>query len=188
MGVILSAADSLEWASRLTGRSAADLSDGDLAAPGRTLFLPYLGGERTPHNDAAVRGALLGLEHATEAQQLGRAVMEGVAFALRDSLDAIRATGTPVATLLAAGGGARSTLWLRIVATALDMPLEVPSGGAFGAALGAARLAMMADGAGPDVAAPPPVAEVIEPDADLTEAFAEAHGRYRDAYDAVRRF
>ena len=188
MGVILAAADSLEWAARLTGRPAADLAQGDLAAPGRTLFLPYLGGERTPHNDAAVRGALLGLEHVTEAPQLARAVMEGVAFAVRDGFDAIRATGSPVERLLAVGGGARSALWLRMIATTLGMPLDVPAGGAFGAALGAARLAMMADGADASIAAAPPIAETIEPDPALADAFAEAHGRYRAAYGAVRGF
>ena len=156
MAVILAATDSLEWAARLTGRRTADLARGEMAPPGRALFLPYLGGERTPHNDASIRGAALGLSHATDAAALGRAAMEGVAFALRDGLDAVRAAGTTVESLLAVGGGAQSDLWLRIVATAVEMPLEVPSGGAFGAALGAARLAMMADGAGTGVAAPPP--------------------------------
>ncbi|MEL6585839.1 MAG: xylulokinase, partial [Pseudomonadota bacterium] len=164
MGVILSATDSLEWAARVTGRSAAELSIGDMTAPGRALFLPYLGGERTPHNDAAVRGALLGIEHATDATALARAVMEGVAYAFRDSYDALRSTGTPVDRLLAVGGGARSILWLRMIATLLGHPLEVPKDGAFGAALGACRLAMMADGAGPEVATAPEIATTVEPD------------------------
>ncbi|WP_308916153.1 xylulokinase [Jannaschia sp. LMIT008] len=186
MGVILAAADSLEWAATLTGRTAADLGSVPMAPPGRTLFLPYLGGERTPHNDAAVRGAALGLEHATGAEALGRAVMEGVAFAFRDSLDALRGTGTRVDDLLAVGGGAASETWLRMVATALDMPLSVPAGGAFGAALGACRLAMMADGAGVDVAAPPPVERVVEPAGDLRGAYDDAQARYRAAYAAVK--
>jgi xylulokinase len=185
MGVILAATDSLEWASRLTGVSAADLAAGEIAAPGRPLYLPYLGGERTPHNDAQSRGMILGLEHATDAQALGRAVLEGVAFAFRDSLDALGATGTKADRLLAVGGGARSHLWLQIIATALDAPLEVPSEGAFGAALGACRLAMMADGAGQEVAAAPAIERVVEPSAGLAEAFAEAQTRYRSAYAAA---
>jgi xylulokinase len=185
MGVILACTDALEWAARLTGRKAGDLTAVKSAAPGRTLFLPYLGGERTPHNDAGLRGALLGLEHATDADALGRAVMEGVAFALRDCLDALRAAGTPVDRLLAVGGGSRSEEWLRIVATALDMPLHLPEGGAFGAALGACRLAMMADGRD-DVAEAPPTRRVIEPDPALRGAFDAGHDRFRKAFDVTR--
>jgi xylulokinase len=150
------------------------------------LFLPYLGGERTPHNDAEIRGALLGIEHATDARALGRAVMAGVTHAIRDCLDALRGTGTEIESLLAVGGGAASETWLRMVATVLDLPLEVPEGERFGAALGACRLAMMSDGAGAGVAAPPPVARVIEPDRDLTAAYADAQARYRTAYGRTR--
>ncbi|CUH39890.1 Xylulose kinase [Jannaschia seosinensis] len=186
MGVILNCTDSLEWAARLTGRDAGALASGDLMPPGRPLFLPYLGGERTPHNDAGVRGSLLGIEHATDAAALGRAVMEGVAFALRDNLDALRGTGTPIERLLAVGGGARSETWLRMIATVLDMPLHLPRDGQFGAALGACRLAMMADGAGSDVAEAPPIDRVIEPDPDLRDAFTEGHARFKAAYAPTR--
>ncbi|UWQ21933.1 xylulokinase [Jannaschia sp. W003] len=185
MGVILAATDSLEWAARLTGRPAAELASGEVAAPGRPLFLPYLGGERTPHDDAGVRGMLLGLEHATDAAALGRAVMEGVAFAFRDALDALAATGTRADRLLAVGGGARSETWLGIVANALELPLEVPEGGAFGAALGACRLAMMADGAGRAVLHPPRTARTVEPDPALGDAYRAAQARYRAAYAAA---
>ncbi|MEM7642929.1 MAG: xylulokinase [Pseudomonadota bacterium] len=185
MGVILSCTDSLEWAARLTGQDAATLTSGDLEAPGRPLFLPYLGGERTPHNDADVRGTLLGIEHGTDAQALARAVMEGVAYAIADSLDALRATGTPIERLLAVGGGARSDLWLQMIATTLDLPLHVPKDGQFGAALGACRLAIMADGA-TDVADAPPIDHVVEPDATLTDAFAEGHARFKAAYAPTR--
>jgi xylulokinase len=188
MGVILAAADSLEWAARVTGRPATELASGELAAPGRPLFLPYLGGERTPHNDAAARGALLGLEHATDAGALGRAVLAGVAFAVADCADALRATGTGFERLWAVGGGARSRLWLRMIATLLGVPLQVPAGEGHGAALGAARLAMMADGAGPEAAEPPGAAEAVEPEAALADAFAEGHERYRAAYRATREF
>ena len=186
MAVILAAADAMEWAARLTGRPAAELASGALRPPGRALFLPYLGGERTPHNDAGVRGLLAGIEHATDAAALGRAVMEGVAFAFRDGLDALTAAGTPVEGLMAVGGGARSDAWLEVVATALDRPLEVAAGASHGGALGAARLAMMADGAGPEVAAPPPVARVVEPARGMADAFAEGQARYRRAYAAAR--
>ncbi|MBM2575924.1 xylulokinase [Jannaschia sp. Os4] len=186
MGVILAATDALEWAARLTGRAAAELASADIAAPGRTTFLPYLGGERTPHNDAALRGTLLGIDHATDAAALGRAVMEGVAFALRDCRDALAATGTEIGPLLAVGGGARSEGWLRMVATALDHPLEVAAGASHGAALGAARLARMAGGAGAEVAAPPRIERVVEPVADLRGAYEDGVARYRAAHAATR--
>ncbi|MEM8850352.1 MAG: xylulokinase [Pseudomonadota bacterium] len=185
MGVILACTDSLEWAARLTGQDAATLTGGDLRPPGRPLFLPYLGGERTPHNDAEVRGTLLGIEHATDAQALGRAVMEGVAFTFRDSLDALRATGTPIERLLAVGGGSRSDTWLKMIATTLDLPLHVPKDGQFGAALGACRLAMMADGA-TDVADALPIERVIEPDRTLFAAFTDGHARFKAAYAPTR--
>lgn len=190
MGVILSAADSLSWLGRLLGRDVGDLmaNPGPMRAPGRTLFLPYLGGERTPLNDAAIRGAFLGLEHATDARDATRAVLEGVAFALADCRDALAATGTRLDHLIAVGGGSRSRAWLEIVATALGVPVQVPTGGETGAAFGAARLGMMAaTGAGAEIATPPALSVTVEPDPDLVPAFHEGHDRFRAARDAVGR-
>ena len=104
------------------------------------MFLPYLGGERTPHGDAAVRGALVGLTHASGPAELARAVMQGVAFAFRDSRDALASAGTTLERAYAIGGGARSDWWLSMIATALDLPLDVAADGDYGAGLGAARL------------------------------------------------
>lgn len=188
MGVILAATDALNWLSRLTGQSAAALTSGHgaLTAPGRTLFLPYLGGERTPHNDSAIRGQFLHLDHATDAQAAARAVMQGVAFAFADCRDALGATGTHIHRALAIGGGARSDDWLRILATTLGFSLDVPAQGEFGAALGAARLAMMACGAGADIATTPPLSHSVDPDTALQPAFAEGLARYRAAYRAIK--
>ncbi|QUS36056.1 xylulokinase [Falsirhodobacter algicola] len=189
MGVILSATDSLNWYARMVGQGAAELTKGlgPLQAPGRPLFLPYLGGERTPLNDAALRGAFLGLEHATDTAAGTRAVLEGVAFALRDCRDALASTGTELRSLIAVGGGSRSEYWLAAIATALDVPVGVPAAGDFGGAFGAARLALMAaTGAGTEVLTPPPLARQIAPDAALAAAFAEGHARHRAARDAVR--
>ncbi|MEO0680816.1 MAG: xylulokinase [Pseudomonadota bacterium] len=191
MAVILSAADSLTWLSGLTGRSAEALTAGlgPARAPGRTLFLPYLGGERTPLNDAAIRGAFAGLEHATDAEAAARAVLEGVCFALRDGQDALAATGTRPARLIALGGGARSDAWLSILACALDLPVEAPAATAGGAALGAARLAMMACGAGPEVVAPPRAERRFAPDPLLRAAFEAGHARHvaaRETLGALR--
>jgi xylulokinase len=189
MGVILAATDALNWLARLTGQSPAELTRdlGPVQAPGKTLFLPYLGGERTPHNDAHVRGQFLHLDHATDAKAAARAVLEGVAFAFADCRDALAATGTRIDRALALGGGAKSDHWLQILATTLDITLDVPKDGDFGAALGAARLGMMAaTGAGAEIATPPPTARSIAPDRGLTAAFADQHQRYRAAYDLLK--
>ncbi len=189
MGVILAATDALNWFARLTGADAAALTAGlgPLRAPGKTVFLPCLGGERTPLNDAAIRGAFIGLEHATDRAAATRAVLEGVTFALRDCRDALAATGTTFDSLLAVGGGSRSEYWLQVIATALDMPVTLPVAGDFGGAFGAARLAIMAaTGAGAEIAAPPETARVIQPDAHLRDAFDAAHDRYRAAQSAIK--
>jgi xylulokinase len=189
MGVILAATDALEWLARLTGQTAAQLTRdlGPVQAPGRPLFLPYLGGERTPHNDAAIRGQFLHLDHATDARAATRAVLEGVAYAFADCRDALGATGTTIARALAIGGGAKSDYWVQVLASALGFALDVPKDGDFGAALGAARLAVMAaTGAGAEIATQPPIARTVDPDQTLAPAFAEGHARYRAAYTALR--
>ena len=189
MGVILAAADALNWYARAVGETASALTGGlgRLKAPAKTLFLPYLGGERTPHNDARVRGAFLHLDHATDRAALTRAVLEGVTFAFRDSYDALTGTGTHIRRLIGVGGGSKSDYWVQAVATALGLPIEMPVQGDFGAAFGAARLGMMAaTGQGAEVATPPTIARTIQPDLALTPAFAEAHLRYRAAYRAIK--
>ena len=190
MGVILAATDALNWFARLLGTDAAALTDslGPLQAPGRTRFLPYLGGERTPLNDASIRGAFLDLDHATDAPAATRAVLEGVAFALADCRDALADTGTAIDSLLALGGGSRSAYWVAALATALDLPIDIPRDGEFGAAFGAARLgAMAATGAGAEIAPRPPIARTVAPQADLVAAFAEGHARHAAAREAVQR-
>jgi len=188
MGVILSATDALNWYAGLVGADAAALTAdlGPLRAPGHALFLPYLGGERTPLNDSDIRAAFLFLDHGTDRAAATRAVLEGVAFALRDCQEALAATGTRIETLLAVGGGSRSDYWLRVLATALDTVIDVPVAGDFGGAFGAARLAQMAaTGGGAELAPPPPIARSVEPDAALTDAFAEGHARFVTARDSL---
>ncbi|MWD26861.1 xylulokinase [Aquicoccus sp. SCR17] len=191
MGVILSATDSLNWLGRATGERPADLSamlPDRIAGPGRVRFLPYLSGERTPHNDADIRGAFLGLGQETGQEDLTRAVMEGVAYALMDSYAAIRATGTELTSVLAIGGGSASRYWLELIATVTGLSLDLPEQGDFGAALGAARLAICgATGADPDsVMTRPAVRETIAPRADLTDLYAAGYDKYRATYQAIR--
>jgi len=189
MGVILAATDALNWFGRFVGQDAAGLTAGlgALNAPGKPLFLPYLGGERTPLNDAAIRGSFMGLEHATDTAAGTRAVLEGVTFAIRDCRDALAATGTRIDRLLAVGGGARSDYWLSAIATALNVPVDLPVAGDFGGAFGAARLGMMAaTGAGAEIATRPKIARSLDPVAALTDAFDAGHARFRAAQTALR--
>lgn len=189
MGVVLAAADALNWFARLAGSDAGRLTSGlgPLVAPGNVRFLPYLGGERTPLNDAGIRGAFIGLEHATDQSAATRAVLEGVAFAIRDCRDALGVTGTRITKLLAVGGGSKSEYWLSVIATALDTPVLVPVSGDFGGAFGAARLAIMATtGAGAEIASMPSIRRSIDPDPVLVAAFDSGHARYRAAQSAIK--
>lgn len=191
MGVILSATDSINWLANLTGKDASVLTGAlgtDLKAPGPVTFLPYLSGERTPHNDAAIRGAFTGLGHESDSTALAKAVVEGVAFAVRDSLEALRKAGTELGRVTAVGGGSRSAYWLKVIATTLGMPVDIPAEGDFGAAFGAARLGFIAaEGADPFLVCQPPVTErTIEPDAALADAFANAYETYKRHYPAIK--
>lgn len=191
MGVILSATDALNWHSRITGASAADLTaelGETLKAPTGVTFLPYLSGERTPHNDASIRGTFAGLGHESDRVALTQAVLEGVSFAIRDSLEALRLAGTTLTRVTAIGGGSRSRYWLKSIATALSLPVDVPADGDFGAAFGAARLGLIAaTGSDPvSVCQAPTTAETIEPETALATAYEEAYGRYRRLYPAIR--
>ncbi|MGK9054000.1 xylulokinase [Neorhizobium petrolearium] len=191
MGVILSATDALNWYSHVAGKSAAELAGelGDtLKAPTGVTFLPYLSGERTPHNDAEIRGAFIGLGHESSRAVLTQAVLEGVTFAIRDNLEALKSAGTSISRVTAIGGGSRSRYWLQSIATSLGVPVDIPADGDFGAAFGAARLGLIAaTGADPlAVCTAPKTEETIEPVAALSDAYEVAYGRYRAAYPALK--
>jgi len=191
MGVVLAATDSLNWLSRITGQGAGALSDAlgsGLQAPGSVKFYPYLSGERTPHNDAQVRGGFTGLDVATDTADMTSAVMAGVAFALRDSFEALKSTGAQLETALAIGGGSRSDHWCAMLATTLDIPLERPVEGAFGAALGAARIAMCGvTGADPSgIMTKPPIGDIILPQPDHVAAYEDAYRSFAAAYPTLK--
>ncbi|KCV81916.1 xylulokinase [Actibacterium atlanticum] len=190
-GVTLSATDSVNWLSRITGQSPAQMTGalGDvLRPPGQPCFLPYLSGERTPHNDAHIRASLTGLSMATGPEELTQAVLEGVAFSLRDALQSLKAAGAGFETLFAIGGGAASHYWLALIATVLDIPLAKPEGGEFGAALGAARLGQSAASGGDPLAlmTPPKIGQIFAPERSLTAAFDTAYEKYRATYPAIK--
>jgi xylulokinase len=193
MSVILSAAASLAWLTRATGADVeatllAELANDTLASDGRLVFLPYLSGERTPHNNAAATGVFFGLVGSHTRADLTRAVLEGVAFALADGLDALEARGERIDSLIAIGGGASSELWLRILASALWRPLRTVLGGDVGPALGAARLARIACGEGgvAGVCVAPPTAAEFLPDAELSMRLAPRRDLFRRLYPALR--
>ena len=188
MTVHLSATDALNWLAERLGEDAGTLAtmasaDVDERAP---LFLPYLGGERTPHNDSNVRAALVGLSHETDRAALATAVMEGVAMAFRDGLDALKAAGTAPQRLIAVGGGSRSAAWLQLIADTLATPVDVPGSGELGAAFGAARLGRMA-ATGEDAATacpPPAIARTVPPRAESVDVQDTRHARFAALYRA----
>jgi xylulokinase len=192
MGVMLSAAGSLRWLRETLGGSYDELlAAAEAWAPEveGLMFQPYLGGERTPHADPHARGAFVGLSLRHDSGALVRAVLEGVAYALRDSLELLRELRVDAHVGRASGGGARSALWLRIVASVLGIPLErtvVEEGAAYGAAL----LAGVACGAFADVheavARAVHVRDVVEPDASWQEAYEHGYARYKLLYPALR--
>lgn len=185
MGVILSAAAALEWLAKISGKSAAELTQSlgaDLRKPSPVTFLPYLAGERTPHNDVDLRGSFTGIGLATSTEELTQSVLEGVAYAFADCRDALAQAGTSLRSALAVGGGTRSDYWLKTIATVLNIPIHIPVSGDFGAAFGAARLGMIAaTKADPfSVLNQPEISASIEPVAEMTSAFDEA-GHHREA-------
>ena len=191
MGVILSATDSLNWWSTILGLAPQDLTGAlgeTLSAPTPVKFLPYLSGERTPHNDAHIRGSFLGLEQAHSRDDLTKAILQGVAFALRDCLEALHQTGADPKELLAIGGGSKSPYWVSLCATVLNLPLCVPDKGELGAALGAARLAICAaTGADADaIMSKPQISHVVAPVSELTSAYDAAYLNWRAAYPAIK--
>lgn len=191
MSVHLSAAACIDWVARLIGAAgAADVFDrAERAGPdgGPEIFLPYLSGERTPHNDAEVRAGFIGLDNDTTPERLAQAVLEGVAFALADGIAALRDGGTTLSSLSVIGGGARSRYWGGTLAAALGVQLVYLDGGEVGPALGAARLAQLAvDGGTPaQVCVAPPVSHVISPDLALADRLAPKLARFRDTYPRI---
>ena len=195
MGVILSAASCLRWAARIMGvhDEATLLAEIEQAgAAARTdapLFLPYLSGERTPHNDPLASGVWFGLRHDTDRALLGYSVLEGVAFGLLDCYVALQAAGGTVQTAALVGGGSQSGYWARLLASALDVPLTLNRSAHVGAALGAARLALLA--ANPaltvaEVCVAPPVLHVVEPDAAWRDALLPRYARFRALYGQLK--
>jgi xylulokinase len=191
MGVILSATASLEWLAGVLGTPAPKLASTlgkSVDGPSQALFLPYLSGERTPVGDAQVRGVMLGLGHETDAKAMTHAVMDSIAFSLRDSKEALEAGGSKIKRVMAVGGGTKSELWLKIIATVLGVPIDLPAAGDIGGAFGAARMGLMAatGDSHKRVCTKPKVAKTIDPDRKAMTAYDAQYRRYVKIYPAVR--
>lgn len=193
MSVMLSAASCLSWVTQATGAAneAALLPEAEALTSAQShrapLFLPYLSGERTPHNDPHAQGVFFGLGHETSRGALAHAVLEGVAFGMADGLAALHAAGTRASVLSLVGGGARSQYWSQLLADTLDVPIVTHAGGSAGAALGAARLGCLASGVPEDRAcARLPIEQYFEPDAGRHGALMERLERYRALYRSMR--
>ena len=194
MSVVMSAASCVDWVVRLTGADsvAALLAEVEAAEPRAAgdvpLFLPYLMGDRTPHNDPLATGVFFGLTPGSDRAALGLSVLEGVAFAFADGLAALQAAGTVIDTVSVIGGGARSRFWGQLLASVLDLALDYHDGGEVGPAFGAARLARLAlTGEEPAaVATRPAVTGTVDPDQGQADRLAARLTRYRALYPALR--
>ncbi len=192
MSVMLSAASALSWATRLTGHrnEATLLKQAARLPPARRaqapLFLPYLSGERTPHNNAQASASFTGLRQEHEAADLGYAVMEGVSFGLMDGFAAMRRDGPQTRELALVGGGARSDAWAQLLASALGCGLRRHEGAHAAAAVGAARLGWLATGGDEaQVCCAPQGGQLFEPDAIEAAMLRPRHQRFRSLYPAL---
>jgi len=192
MGVTLSAASCVDWVAKLTGAISVESLMGEIAAlqpdPASVLFLPYLSGERTPHNDANAKGVFFGLSHETTRAELGRAVLEGVAFAFADAQEALVQGGAKIGNTAVIGGGSRNRLWGEILASVLKRPLDYLADGEFGPAFGASRLARLARSGESvsDICIAPPVTHTQLPNDHWVDSYVTQLARYRDLYAALK--
>ena len=194
MGVILSAGSALRWLrdTIATGRSYDSLTaDAEHIPAGSDglIFLPYLTGERTPHNDANARGVFFGLSFAHSLGHLTRAVVEGVCFAMRDSLELMKLQGVSPSEVRAIGGGARSRMWLQTLSDVFGLPISTvqPSGSAaYGAALLAAVGCGMFSSVGEAARSCISARREVEPNIDSSAAYEELYGAYRRLYPALK--
>lgn len=192
MSVTLSAASAVDFVAKICGfAQPQDLyaAAEQAGEPSRgAIFLPYLSGERTPHNDAAATGAFYGLTHDDTPTTLAQAALEGVAFALADGVDALRATGAKIEALSVIGGGARSLYWGKILASSFDLPLHYRSGAHVGPAFGAARLARLCvSGEAPaDICTPPPIDATVQPNAKLRAHYVLRRATFNQLYQNTK--
>jgi xylulokinase len=189
MAALLNGAGALAWAAGLMGKPdigalLAETEQAFTGSPSPITFLPYLSGERTPHNNPHAKGVLFGLTSSSGPAQVTQAVLEGVALSLADAQGYLAETGALPDGIVVNGGGSKSRFWMRILASALNKTVLLQDGSDTGPAFGAARLARLAatgeDPAG--VCTKPGTAQDIAPDPALAEAYADRLTRFRALY------
>ena len=194
MGCMLSAASCNQWwMDRILGSSdyagAQAAIEREKLGENHVYFLPYLMGERSPINDTNARGAFVGMTMDTTRADLTQAVLEGVAFAIRDSLEVARSLGLDIRRSKLCGGGAKSPLWREILANVLNVTLELPASEQ-GPGMGGAMLAMVACGAYPSVEAVCDhlvrVSETVEPDPERSARYEARYQQFRQIYPALK--
>jgi xylulokinase len=193
MAAMLNGASPLAWMAQRLGRGA-DIPgllravENRMARPSRLIFLPFLSGERTPYDDPAMRAAFYGLDASTDEIDLVRAVLEGVALSLADSYDVLTRTGTTPHALFAVGGGLRSSLWAKMIASALGRPISLIAASAYGGAIGVARLARLAltQERADQVFLKPRRAIVVAPSEDAVDFYRHRLVQYRQLYQALK--
>jgi xylulokinase len=192
MAAMLNGASCLDLLTRLTGKPVTSLleaAEREYSGPSRLLFLPYLSGERTPHNDPFARGVFAGLDHDCGAAELTQAVLEGVAFSLLEARALLELAGVRLSSAAAVGGGARSRFWMQLLAHVVGLPIVRYQGSETGPAFGAARLARMAltSETAQSACAKPPVLEELLPDLALSAAYRERFENFRALYQNLNR-
>lgn len=192
MGCMLSAASCNKWwMDEIIGTKDYAKEQEAIEKPGEdhVYFLPYLMGERSPHNDPKARGTFIGMTMDTTRADMTQAVLEGVAFALRDSFEVAKSLGVDIKATKICGGGAKSPLWKKMVANILNVTVEVPKSEE-GPSMGAAMLAAVACGAYKSVKeaaeAIVTVKETIEPDAELAAKYEARYKQFREIYPVLR--
>lgn len=198
MGVTLSAANSLSWFAKLVGKSVPELLDAleDLEIQRTSVvFLPYLSGERTPHNDPFANGQFIGLTNSTNTESMTLAILEGVAFSLLDCQNALSSAGSAVEELSLIGGGARSAMWRQIISNVLNKRLIYRDGGDVGPGLGAARLALLGEQQSQGEALEsliahhcpmPDILDTHEPDASIQAYYQDKYALYQSLYHVTK--
>lgn len=196
MSVMLSAASCIDWGCKITHtkspaafiRLAEDCDKTDSGGGDRITFLPYLSGERTPHNDPYAKGVLFGMTHDTTRENIAKSVLKGVAFGLADGLDALIDAGGQIDKLSVIGGGSRSAFWGLLLASALNRPLVYRDSAAVGPAYGAAKLAAFSVEGGQDTSyfSAPSVTDEIDPDLALSEKLAEDRKHFKTLYTTLK--
>ncbi len=198
MSVILSAASCLNWVVKLTQYASVEIAlaavENNQKSSSSVIFLPYLSGERTPHNDANAKGVFWGMTHETTPTDLVAAVLEGVSFALLDGLDAVRSAQPISDSIDVIGGGAKSQYWLQLLADVCNVPMAYREGGDVGPALGAARLAALSiqgrggsyDTALHDICSKPELVKMYQPNPKKTALYLDKKERFQSLYQRIK--